>query len=610
MTRDELIEKLKGYEWRDIEFKEASFAVPKDVYETVSAFSNTAGGHIVFGVKQKGCSFEVVGVLDVDKVQNEFITALRGGSKVSIVVPVQESAIDFESGSVLVFFIPEANRRDKPVHLDRNLGKAFVRHGSTDQHCTNEEVRRFMRDASSMPYDGEPLEDISAETCFDEEVVQWYRGEMNRREPGRHQSLNNLEFMHEWGFVSEKQGRLIPTRAGLLVFGKAKYVRQILPRPVVDYQRLDFHAAEWTPELRWSDRIVVEDNLIRAWWQLVERYMKLADRPFSLDVATLRRADEPPDYISFREAVINLLIHQDYGDHHRLSVIQIFRDQTVFMNPGDNYYTEDRLLDSGAKDVRNPAIVSAFRRIGLSDQAGTGFRAIFKNWHQLGHVPPEIMNDKAQKTFTLVLTRKPLISERQRIFQSTLGVHLSPSEAEVFALVCIKQRITVTDVRALAGCTPAEAKTLLARLVTQVLLKPVNDEECIFELQDQFKANPPDLSGSLPLTGTADLSTGQVNANSADLSTGQVKPLISLIDRQWAVLALCDVPRSLKEILSGVGVSSRGNFISKHLHQLLEAGLIARTQPESPRSPTQQYILTKKGLELYAWHLESKGGKN
>ena len=51
MDRDELIERLKGYEWNDIEFKEARQAVPRNAYETVSAFSNTEGGWLVFGVR-------------------------------------------------------------------------------------------------------------------------------------------------------------------------------------------------------------------------------------------------------------------------------------------------------------------------------------------------------------------------------------------------------------------------------------------------------------------------------------------------------------------------------------------------------------------------------
>lgn len=50
MTQGELIELLNAHEWRDVEFKEARRAVPRNAYETVSAFANTDGGHLVFGV--------------------------------------------------------------------------------------------------------------------------------------------------------------------------------------------------------------------------------------------------------------------------------------------------------------------------------------------------------------------------------------------------------------------------------------------------------------------------------------------------------------------------------------------------------------------------------
>jgi ATP-dependent DNA helicase RecG len=152
--------------------------------------------------------------------------------------------------------------------------------------------------------------------------------------------------------------------------------------------------------------VVVEDNIIHAWQILVEKYFRLAERPFSVDAATLRRHDDPPDYISFREATINLLIHQDFGDQTRKPVIKIFLDRTVFWNPGDAVDTVDHLLDPTEKEVRNPAIVAAFRRIGLSDQAGTGMRSIFGNWRQMGFVPPRIVNDKAEKTFQIMLSRK------------------------------------------------------------------------------------------------------------------------------------------------------------------------------------------------------------
>jgi len=79
MNRDELMERLKGYEWNDIEFKEAQREVPNSAYETVSAFANTAGGWLAFGVRQNDGSHEIIGVVEVDRVQNDFLSTLRSG---------------------------------------------------------------------------------------------------------------------------------------------------------------------------------------------------------------------------------------------------------------------------------------------------------------------------------------------------------------------------------------------------------------------------------------------------------------------------------------------------------------------------------------------------
>ena len=50
MTKEELLKRLNGIEWNDFEIKEAKNEVPKTAWETVSAFSNSFGGWIVFGV--------------------------------------------------------------------------------------------------------------------------------------------------------------------------------------------------------------------------------------------------------------------------------------------------------------------------------------------------------------------------------------------------------------------------------------------------------------------------------------------------------------------------------------------------------------------------------
>lgn len=62
MNKTELKKLLAAGEWSDVEFIEARTSVPRSAYETVAAFANTHGGHLVLGVAQRDHSFEITGV--------------------------------------------------------------------------------------------------------------------------------------------------------------------------------------------------------------------------------------------------------------------------------------------------------------------------------------------------------------------------------------------------------------------------------------------------------------------------------------------------------------------------------------------------------------------
>ncbi len=93
MKITELKKLLKAGEWNDIEFKEARKAVPKAAFETVSAFANTHGGWLVFGIAQHGEEFEIVGVERPDKVQNDFLSVLHADVKINMTLMLPNNAI-------------------------------------------------------------------------------------------------------------------------------------------------------------------------------------------------------------------------------------------------------------------------------------------------------------------------------------------------------------------------------------------------------------------------------------------------------------------------------------------------------------------------------------
>ena len=96
MTKDELLQKLTEIEWDDFECKTAKDKLPEDVWATVSAFSNTSGGWIVFGVRQIGKRFEIQGVNHGEKMESDFLNTLRSGQKFNMRLSAKGQKYNFD----------------------------------------------------------------------------------------------------------------------------------------------------------------------------------------------------------------------------------------------------------------------------------------------------------------------------------------------------------------------------------------------------------------------------------------------------------------------------------------------------------------------------------
>lgn len=582
MTRYELITRLKGYEWTDFECKKARADVPKDAYSTVSAFANTEGGWLLFGVSEQDGELKISGVdpKAFDRVQDAFLTTLRSGQKFNQIIHAEPHVHELDGKRILAFFVPEVGRYQKPVYLNGNPRESFVRRAARDERMTANELQRFLRDAADRTWDGAAC-DLDLDRDIDLDTLDWYRDQFFRRNPEQRQIGNPTEFLSEWNFAVHEAGKVVPTRAAILLFGTDRSVRALLPRPVLDYQRIDTRFEIWSSEERWHDRIVFEENLFKTWRGLVAKYSRIAEHPFKVDPSTLRRSDDPPDYIAFREAAINLLIHQDYGDQHRKASIKWFTDQIQFWNPGDAFATTAQLLESNEKEIRNPLIVNAFRRIGLSDQAGTGIRAILRNWHELGYRPPQILNDKSAKSFQLILSQAPLITDAMRRFQANLGVRLAPEQAEVLALAADQKKVTAVDAAMAAGGNLQKGHEAIAYLIGQQLLTALDDDTATLAEPIRKRLNQQEKESANYGTGQL---TGQV--------TGQVEDWII------EILSACLEPKKSAEIQNITGIKHRETFQRNYLDRLLNEELLVRTIPDKPRSRLQAYCTTDKGKAL------------
>lgn len=137
MTKEELLERLNDIEWKDFEIKEASGGIPKSMWETVSAFSNTEGGWIILGVKEKkipGSSVYVVnGVPNPEQMEQDIITTLRSRTKFNAPISCKAARYKIVDKDILAFEIPLSPHR--PVAIKSN-GEVYVRTGSGDSYAT------------------------------------------------------------------------------------------------------------------------------------------------------------------------------------------------------------------------------------------------------------------------------------------------------------------------------------------------------------------------------------------------------------------------------------------------------------------------------------------
>ena len=107
---------------REIECKEASGGLPRDMWETYSAFANTNGGVILLGIKEKNGLFSVNGLDNIDGIQKDLWDNLNNPKKVSSNIISNNHVLveNIEGKNILKIIVPRADRRQKPVYIGEN----------------------------------------------------------------------------------------------------------------------------------------------------------------------------------------------------------------------------------------------------------------------------------------------------------------------------------------------------------------------------------------------------------------------------------------------------------------------------------------------------------
>ena len=216
------------------------------------------------------------------------------------------------------------------------------------------------------PCEGATLEDL------DPALIRAYQEELDHRQPGNPLARKPMEAMlAEVGAATRYRGRLRPTLAGMLFFGR--FPQNFFPAFSITF----VHFAGVTTTRSGPDEPLYLDNrefrgtlphMIDSARATI--YEKLGKRAV---IDGFVRHDVP-DYpeVAYREAIVNAIAHRDYTLDGTSIQVRLFANRLEVQSPGGlgGHLTVDNIAYE--QYTRNPHIVRLLEELGYMERRGLG----------------------------------------------------------------------------------------------------------------------------------------------------------------------------------------------------------------------------------------------
>jgi len=323
-SRTELLRLIRGGEDTFLELK-VKLSNTEKIAQEIVALANTGGGVIVFGVNDQ---LRVEGVDDPERVQDDLVRICREEVQPPLVPFIDRIALD--NGRRIVALDIESKRRP---YRTRD-GRFYLRIGAEKREASREEISTLLDEARPIRYEDVPA--LGAKIADMDEAHLW--SYLREFEGGAFEEANvvgypTAEVLERDLLLATNDGQeIVPTVAGLLLFGRDDRVTELVPRAAVTATRFSGDSLQ-SPII---ERVKLSGNLLSIYEGLtrfIHRYCDLAEvRPRGV-------ADEAPvparaSYHrgAVAEAIANLLAHRDLALRDLPSRLNIFDHSLEFVN--------------------------------------------------------------------------------------------------------------------------------------------------------------------------------------------------------------------------------------------------------------------------------------
>ena len=371
-----LIEEILKGESEKIEFKEN--AKTNTYIKTVVAFANGNGGKIVFGVKDNK---EIVGVENEFEVMDGIINAISDSCYPMIVPDISLHTLENKT----VILVEIEGGKKKPYYLkSKGMQKGtYIRSGATTRIIEEDYVlKELVLEGENKYFDQQVCH---GESVSDEEIekfCEWLE------KLARKNSENDIEIrkvtrntLLSWKVLEEKNGRIFPTNAYILLSGKENWEVS---------RKIQCGVFKGETRSIFVDKKEFEGSIIM---QLEKAYQYVLEKiNLGSDIVGIYRVDKyeiPPK--SIRELIANAVIHRSYLEPNDIQVA-LYDNRLEITSPGMLLSGVNvKRMKEGYSKLRNRAIASVFAYVNIIEKWGSGIPRIMNEIREYGLQEPEFI---------------------------------------------------------------------------------------------------------------------------------------------------------------------------------------------------------------------------
>lgn len=426
-----------------IEAKRAT-QIDRSILESVCAFANEpglGGGWLLLGVAREAPDlfndpYTVYGVDNPDKLQSDL--ASQCATAFNRPLRPQVSVERVSDRTVVVVHVSETAATDKPVYL-RKLGLprgAFRRIGSTDQEGSDDDLIALYAGHHAEAFDSAVLPDAT-ESDLDHAAIGEYRELRRQVNPDAEElAWDDAQLLRALGCARPRDGALIPTVAGILLFGTGAALRRCFPMMRVDYIRVPGRKWVEDPEHRF-DTLEIRAPLLTAIRRATNAVRDELMQSFSLPEGALARQDEPTLPLRvIREAIVNAVMHRSYRIHGAIQIIR-YANRLEIRNPGHSIKAEEQLGEPGS-ETRNPHLAAALHELNVAETKGSGIRAMRELMRRHGLLPPTFESTRRPDQFVATFLFHHFLNPADLVWLQRL-VPGALSDEDARALVFVRE---------------------------------------------------------------------------------------------------------------------------------------------------------------------------